>query len=216
MGDRYAIWGCSGHTKVLTSLIRRIGGTVVAVFDRRELPSISPGIPFFHGVDGFKRWLAIEHSVENVVGSVAIGGAAGRDRLEIQELFRQAGMQLTPLVHPAASVCETATLGAGTQVLSHAVVAADCSLGEACIINHNSTVDHETKLGRGVHVGPGATICGCVEIGENVFIGSGAIVLPRIAIYDNAVIGAGAVVTKDVPLGATIVGNPGRPYNDRS
>ena len=49
-----------------------------------------------------------------------------------------------------------------------------------------------------------------VTIGSNVWIGSGAIILPGVSIGDDAVIGAGSVVTRDVPPGATAVGNPAR------
>jgi len=42
-------------------------------------------------------------------------------------------------------------------------------------------------------------------------IGSGATILCGVTIGENAVIGAGAVVTKDVPAGATVVGNPATP-----
>jgi maltose O-acetyltransferase len=49
-----------------------------------------------------------------------------------------------------------------------------------------------------------------VTIGCNVWIGSGAIILPGVSVGDDAVIGAGSVVTRDVPAGATAVGNPAR------
>ncbi|GLS00763.1 nodulation protein [Brevundimonas denitrificans] len=49
-----------------------------------------------------------------------------------------------------------------------------------------------------------------VVIGRNVWIGGGAIILPGVTIGDDAVIGAGSVVTRDVPEGATAVGNPAR------
>jgi maltose O-acetyltransferase len=49
-----------------------------------------------------------------------------------------------------------------------------------------------------------------VRIGENVWIGGGAMILPGITIGDDAVIGAESVVTRDVPPGATVVGNPAR------
>jgi len=49
-----------------------------------------------------------------------------------------------------------------------------------------------------------------VRIGRNVWIGGGAILLPGVIIGDDAVIGAGSVVTRDVPAGATVMGNPAR------
>lgn len=49
-----------------------------------------------------------------------------------------------------------------------------------------------------------------IEIGRNVWIGGGAIVLPGVRVGDDAIVGAGAVVTRDVPAGATVVGNPAR------
>ena len=49
-----------------------------------------------------------------------------------------------------------------------------------------------------------------VAIGRDVWIGGGAIIVPGVTIGDNAVIGAGSVVTRDVPAGATVVGNPAR------
>jgi maltose O-acetyltransferase len=49
-----------------------------------------------------------------------------------------------------------------------------------------------------------------IHIGRNVWIGGGAIILPGVTVGDDAVIGAGSVVTRDVPAGATVVGNPAR------
>ncbi len=49
-----------------------------------------------------------------------------------------------------------------------------------------------------------------VTIGEKVWIGGGAIILPGINIGNDAIVGAGSVVTRDVPAGATVVGNPAR------
>ena len=41
-------------------------------------------------------------------------------------------------------------------------------------------------------------------------VGTGAVILCGVEIGAGATVGAGAVVTKDVPAGATVVGNPAR------
>lgn len=52
-------------------------------------------------------------------------------------------------------------------------------------------------------------------IGNNVVMGTRAVALGAIIIGDGANIGAGSVVIKSVPLGATVVGIPGRIVEDR-
>ncbi len=47
-------------------------------------------------------------------------------------------------------------------------------------------------------------------LGNRVMVGAGAKVLGSLTIGDGAKIGAGSIVLKDVPAGATVVGNPGR------
>jgi serine O-acetyltransferase len=47
-------------------------------------------------------------------------------------------------------------------------------------------------------------------LGNNVVVGAGAILLGAITVGDGARIAAGSVVVHDVPVGATVVGVPGR------
>ncbi|MDO8176898.1 MAG: NeuD/PglB/VioB family sugar acetyltransferase [Undibacterium sp.] len=209
-GQCYVLWGSAGHAKVLASLITLTGGKVIALFDRDNVTPAIEGVPLYVGEAGFKRWVESMKTVTDVVGLAAIGGARGRDRLAIHALFRQQGLLDINLIHPNASVCISATIGAGTQILAQAVVSAEARIGEACILNHRASIDHECLIGNGVHIAPGATLCGCINIGDNVMIGAGAVVLPRLSIGDNSVIGAGAVITKNVPAGVTVIGNPGR------
>lgn len=209
-GQRYVLWGSAGHAKVLASLIALSGGRVIALFDNCDVPPAIEDVPLYIGEAGFKLWADTMESVSDVIGLVAIGGARGRDRLAIHALFRDRGLLLDGVIHPDASVCVSAKIGAGTQVLAQAIVAADARIGVACILNHRASVDHECVLGDGVHVAPGATLCGCVTVGDNVMIGAGAVVLPRLNIGADSVIGAGAVITKNVASGVIVVGNPGR------
>lgn len=50
-----------------------------------------------------------------------------------------------------------------------------------------------------------------VVIEDDVWIGIGAIILKGVHIGKGARIGAGTVVTKNVPAGATVIGNPAQP-----
>ena len=210
MTKSFVIWGCAGHAKVLASVIQSQGNQILAFFDNREVPSILTHVPVYFGELGFNTWVKEAKSLLDITGLVAIGGHLGADRLNIQHIFRSAGLKLDPLIHPTAFVCNSATLGDGTQVLAQAVVAADSRLGDVCIVNHKASVDHECILGNGVHLAPGATVCGCVIIADNVMIGAGSVVLPGLKIGTDSIIGAGAVVTKDVPARSIIIGNPGR------
>lgn len=209
------LWGSAGHAKVLADIIALRGGRVLALFDNRQVPSALPGVPIFLGEVGFDQWATSVARVQHVAGLAAIGGNRGRDRLHFQDLFRKHGLTLPVLVHPSAVVSRSALLGAGTQVLALANVAADVTTGDACIINHNASVDHECVLGNGVHIAPGATICGCVTVGENTFIGAGSVILPRLTIGADAVVGAGAVVTRNIRPGSTVIGNPAKAIPSR-
>lgn len=103
-------------------------------------------------------------------------------------------------------------------------------IGEGAFLNFNCTILDVTRvtIGAACAIGPhvqiytaehprdpaerrtGIEYARPVTIGENVWIGGGAIIVPGVTIGDDAIIGAGSVVTRDVPKGATVVGNPAR------
>lgn len=207
---RYAIWGSSGHAKVLTGVIGRIGGRVLATFDNNRDALPLRDVPLYIGESGFARWLGSQEEAGEVHALVAIGGSHGAERVQILRHMVSSGLKSGPLVDPQARVDETAGIGGGCQLLPGAVIAADVVLGDGCIINHNASVDHESRLGAGVHLAPGATVCGLVSIGDAAFVGANATVPPRLKIGYGAIVGAGAVVTRDVPDYAVVVGNPAR------
>lgn len=103
-------------------------------------------------------------------------------------------------------------------------------LGAGAFLNFNCVILDvvEVTIGEKTQIGPAVQILAAdhprdaagrasgleygrpVRIGRNVWIGAGAIILPGVTIGDDALIGAGSVVTRDVPAGATALGNPAR------
>lgn len=105
-------------------------------------------------------------------------------------------------------------------------------IGERFFIDHGMGV----VIGETAEIGNGVTIYQDVTLGgvapsvdshlqrdqkrhptllDGVIIGSGAQVLGPITVGADARVGANSVVTKDVPTGATVVGNPGRVVQGR-
>lgn len=139
---------------------------------------------------------------------VAIGHC--RTRLRVQNELRRNGFDLPVVVHPAAWVSPSATLGAGTVVFAQAAVNACARVGEACILNTGCSVDHDCALGDGVHVCPGARLAGEVAVGDATWVGIGSSVIQRVRLGADVTVGAGAAVLRDVPDGVTAVGVPAR------
>jgi len=125
-----------------------------------------------------------------------------------------------------------AEVGAGAAVRPpfHCDYGFNIRLGAGVFLNFNCiildvvavTIGARTQIGPGVQIltadhprdaqerESGLEFGRPVQIGSNVWIGAGAIVLPGVTIGDHAIIGAGSVVTRDVPPGATAMGNPAR------
>ena len=98
-------------------------------------------------------------------------------------------------------------LNAGCTILDTASV----TIGDQTLLGPNVQIycaEHHKDPARRA---AGLEIARPVHIGDHVWIGGSAIILGGITIGDGAIVGAGSVVTRDVPAGATVVGNPARP-----
>ncbi len=107
-----------------------------------------------------------------------------------------------------------AQIGAACKVQSHTFICDGVRIGDECFVGHGVTFVND-KFPRATDGEGELQTEADWELLETVVergatIGSGATVLGGIRIGAGATIGAGAVVTRDVPAGATVVGNPAR------
>lgn len=209
------IWGAKGHAKVLNEFAVEAGYKVVALFDNDpDVNSPLPSVPLHIGKGAFQTWRR-DHLDLKSFAAVAIGGEHGEVRHELQNFLAEHEVAPARITHPTAFVAEDARIGKGSQILAQAAIGADCTIGDACIINTSAGLDHEGRLGNGVHLAPGARLAGEVTVDDYSMIAVGAVILPRIHIGKNCIVGAGAVVTRNVPDNSVIYGNPARIIRSR-
>lgn len=114
------------------------------------------------------------------------------------------------LVHPAAIVAESATIGPGSVLHAGTVLTADVKLGAHVAVMPAVVLTHDDVVSDGVTFGAGARVAGGVTIERGAYIGAGALLREGLVVGAGAVVGMGAVVTRPVPAGEVWAGIPAR------
>ena len=190
------IIGAGGHGKVVKDIARACGYQQIGFLADSDLPGLAGRVCDY--VD----------YIQTADFVIAIGDNTVRERF-FQELNEKNATVVT-LIHPDATVSDSAIIGKGTVVVAGAVINADAVIGQGVIVNTGSSVDHDCVVEDFCHVAVGAHVCGTVYIGKGTMVGAGATIVNNLHICEDCIIGAGAVVLNNIEEQGTYVGVPVR------
>ena len=149
-----------------------------------------------------------KYSPKDIEFMTGIGEPVIREKL--YNKVKEKDYSFAILVHPSASVAESAVLEEGTMVAHNAFVSIKAHLFTNTLVQPMACVHHECSVGRNSVVSTSAVMGGNSSLGYNSFIGLGASVKQGISVGNGSVVGMGAIVIKNVSDRVMVVGNPAR------
>ncbi len=117
-------------------------------------------------------------------------------------------------IGPFVEIQKGVRIGRRCKISSHSFLCEGVTLEDEVFVGHgvmftNDLVPRATNPDGSLQTDKDWT-CLPTVVKRGASIGSGATLLCGLVVGEGALVGAGAVVTRDVPAGATVVGNPAR------
>lgn len=205
------IVGAGGLARETLELVRAIN-RVAETWDVRGLLDDDPRTrgTRVHGVEVVGPSAAIHDHPEALVCLCVASPERPLGRLGLADRLALPGTRYATLLHPAAVVGSSCSVGPGSIVHAGSVLTADVRVGAHVVVMPAVVLTHDDVVGDGVTFGAGARVAGGVAIERGAYVGSGALLREGIVVGSGAVVGMGAVVTQPVPAGEVWAGVPAR------
>ena len=145
--------------------------------------------------------------------AIAIADSTARAR--IARICERAGAVPFDIKAQSTVVLDGSKIGEGAILCDFSMITSNAHIGRHFHANIYSYVAHDCIIGDFVTFAPAVKCNGNIRIHDHAYLGTGAIIRPGkrgkpLVIGERAIVGMGAIVTRDVPPGATVVGNPAR------
>lgn len=186
MSKRVIVIGAGGHGRSVAEAILLLGrDKLIGFVDDGADPNAKVWTyPILGRTDSLHILRMLADSVV-----VAIGNNAVRETLHAR--VREAGFELLNVIHPAAFVSPTASMGAGCAVMAGAVVGTEAQLGEGVLVNFGATVDHHCRVDAFGHLGVNACMTGGSVLGHRAWMQAGSALGYGVQVQGDAVLAPG-------------------------
>lgn len=140
---------------------------------------------------------------------VAVGEPASREFLYSR--VTEAEYELATIIHPAAFVAASASIGKGVFVKMQSIVSSGAVLEDNVFIQADVIVGHDVRVGRHSQISAFSHIAGHAELGQRTYLGVRSSVREECVMGDDVVVAMGGVVMeKKVPGNVFAIGNPAK------
>lgn len=159
-----------------------------------------------------------EYLLKNIDKSVNIFIPIGNNtvRCNLLKKVMQFGFNTPSYIHPTCNIHESVKIGKCVYILPNSNIMPLTQLKDFVLISMGVNIAHHTVIEEGCFFSQGSNIGANIHFEKNVFCGIASTVMTGVKkVGENSLIGAGAVIIRDVPDGATVVGNPGKIINQK-